>query len=167
MGQTGSKSSEKLTFGYVNTGLSEENQVVDSIQKTTDFILSNPHLYSLEFTCACCSENKAQLVVAEKVGLTCPKCRRNKRMSLVQRNLQHDLDYIDETYYPDRQPSSLTTGVENDIKQGLSALTMAQISGSRTKPFVSPSYNVNLSGKALVKLSPSITRLQNITKLDL
>ncbi|KAI8882394.1 L domain-like protein [Backusella circina FSU 941] len=166
MGQSGSKSNEKFTFGYVNSGLSEGNQTVDSIQNTADFVLSNPHLYSLEFTCAYCSDSKTQFVVAEKVNLTCPECKRNKRMSLVQRNLQNDLDYIDETYYPDRSSPSADNDVVG-IKQGLSALTEAQISGTRPKRFVNPSYNVNLSGKALVKLSPSITRLQNITKLDL
>ncbi|KAG2195490.1 hypothetical protein INT47_012034 [Mucor saturninus] len=178
--QQSSKSQAPLTFGYINQRSSEEQvnfaQYVENGRDTPDFVRDNPHLYKLELTCSHCNR-EPQVVVAEGVNTTCRDCNKNKRLSLVRHDLENDLNYIDETYYPnlvhyeeeeeeeERDDENISNEEEGDREEGWSALTMAQV--SPPKRLVSPQLSVDLSGKSLIKLSSSIGYLTNLTKLDL
>lgn len=231
MGQQGSKSHAPLTFGYINHNnnsqeqqqqgeRAEEKPQVITFEEylnnkhlgrervsTPDFVLNNPHLYKLEFTCQHCSspqqphtrksssseEEEEEVIVAEQVNTPCKQCKQNKRLSLVRRDLASDLNYIDETYYPNivHYYEDLNTtpdvvgnsgeeisGVANDELEeeqntsqdgeNWSKLTFGQITPNLPKRLASSSQlAVDLSGKSLIKLSSSIGYLHNLTKLDL
>lgn len=181
--QHSSKSQAPLTFGYINQRSSEEQvnfaQYVDSGRDTPDFVRDNPHLYKLELTCSHCNR-EPHVIVAEGVNTTCIECNQHKRLSLVRHDLENDLNYIDETYYPNLVHYEEEEDLENESREmisnnaqddednreeGWSALTMAQV--SPPKRLVSPQLSVDLSGKSLIKLSSSIGYLTNLTKLDL
>ncbi|KAI9312840.1 hypothetical protein BX666DRAFT_1865495 [Dichotomocladium elegans] len=109
----------------------------------------------------------------------CKVCRRNERLALVRRDLAEDLAYIDETYYSastillrvkSRQGEDET--VENDGQWA--KLTMKDVvAGTRktgrrlSHASSSSTLVVNLSGRSLIKMSPSIGYLDNITTLNL
>lgn len=215
MGQQSSKSHAPLTFGYINhnpqggsggedaeendTTLFEQylnnNRIGRDRSGTPDFVLDNPHLYKLEFACQHCSRRKKSdsIVVAEKqVDAPCKHCRQNKRLSLVRRDLASDLNYIDETYYPNivhyeeedggggeemssesDNMESMSSHSDDDTstlpdEEGWSKLTIGEITPSIPKRLVSSQQlSIDLSGKSLIKLSSSIGYLDNLTKLDL
>ena len=190
MGQQSSKSHAPLTFGYINpnqpippddsdTALFEHylnsKQTDRDRNHTPDFVLEHPHLYQLSFTCQHCTPQPSQTTLVEKTTDTpCRSCRQNKRLSLVRRDLADDLNYIDETYYPnivhyeEEDMASDTTSETEDEGEGLSKLTIGQITPSIPKRLVtSQQISVDLSGKSLIKLSSSIGYLDNLTKLDL
>lgn len=197
MGQQSSKAHAPLTFGYINHSTppqqeteEEENdttlfeQYLDNTQasrdrtSTPDFVLDNPHLYKLQFSCPDCNVDTTKVIVAEKQvnNKPCKHCRQNKRLSLVRQVLASDLNYIDETYYPnivhyDEEEEELVDldSLDDTLEEeGWSRLTIGQITPSIPKRLVSsPQLSVDLSGKSLVKLSSSIGYLDNITKLDL
>ena len=103
--QQSSKSHAPLTFGYINNTQHgneiEENEYFSRDRTSPDFVLDNPHLYKLESTCQhCSSKTRYPMIVAEQTNTLCKHCRQNKRLSLVRRDLANDLNYIDETYYP-------------------------------------------------------------------
>ncbi len=212
MGQQSSKSHAPLTFGYINHSPQRQQplegedttlfeQYLDNSQPsrdrnngTPDFVLDNPHLYKLEFRCReCTTLDASSVIVAEKQVdyKPCKYCRQNKRLSLVRQDLASDLNYIDETYYPNiahYEDEELNNHSEESIhsanmmseddhdtdtdtlkdEEGWSKLTIGQITPSIPKRLVSsPQLSVDLSGKSLVKLNSSIGYLDNITKLDL
>ncbi|KAI9343342.1 hypothetical protein BD770DRAFT_447373 [Pilaira anomala] len=120
MGQQSSKSHAPLTFGYINHKQPNEQDTITierylnssrrrnggrnrSNHTPADFVLNNPHLYKLEMTCQQCSQKRDSevvVVVAEQVNTACNFCKQNKRLSLVRQDLASDLNYIDQTYYP-------------------------------------------------------------------
>lgn len=208
MGQQSSKAHAPLTFGYINhnnnqqshqetdgeTPSSFELYLDNGDRSSPDFVLDNPHLYKLESSCQHCSQpSSAPVIVAEQAP--CGHCRQNKRLSLVRRDLASDLNYIDETYYPnivhyeeeddedneldtpsasaDHTDETTTTDEDDDTdtlrdEEGWSKLTIGEITPSIPKRLVSsPLLAVDLSGKSLIKLSSSIGYLSNLTKLDL
>jgi hypothetical protein len=222
MGQQSSKSHAPLTFGYINHNTQHQHRVAEEGGtedeaitfeqylnnkeasrvriNTPDFVLDNPHLYKLEFTCQHCSPQQqkttaaaASVVVAEQqVNTPCQQCsRKNKRLSLVRRDLASDLNYIDETYYPNivhyyeegqeenggeengSSESYLDQLVEDDAdtlrdEVGWSKLTFGEVTPNLPKRLASSSQlAVDLSGKSLIKLSSSIGYLDNLTKLDM
>lgn len=205
MGQQSSKAHAPLTFGYIShnqqsheeldgeTPLIFEQYLGNRDRSSPDFVLDNPHLYRLESSCQHCSQQSSvPVIVAEQAP--CRHCRRNKRLSLVRRDLASDLNYIDKTYYPNivhyeeddddngLEPPSVstdhidknTTMDEDDDtdtlrdEEGWSKLTLGEVTPSIPKRLVSsPSLVVDLSSKSLIKLSSSIGYLSNLTKLDL
>ncbi|KAG0169170.1 hypothetical protein DFQ30_003898, partial [Apophysomyces sp. BC1015] len=205
MGQHTSKYHAPLTFAYVNRTESEEGlmeQAFEGDKTVTDFVLANPHLYKLEIVCQNnCSASRKRLasnnnsdpesfpltsesiVAATIIDEECKHCRQNKRLSLVRRDLEKDLAYIDETYYPDLvHYNSPGDSVENetvppcaqderaaDDEENLDKLTVGEVAPRTQRPrrLTGPSMAVDLSGKSLVKLSPSIGYLDNLTKLNL
>lgn len=126
------------------------------------------------------------VVVATKVDQECQVCRQSKRLSLVRRDLAKDLAYIDETYYPDvihygsshdmlhdelaaqhlDDVDNYITDVDDDNNHW-AKLTIGDVAPTRNRPLANASLAVDLSGRSLVKLSPSIGYLHNLTKLDL
>lgn len=130
-------------------------------------------------------ERTPSVIVATQVDQECEFCRQNKRLSLVRRDLAKDLAYIDETYYPDvihyvtndDVPDSELLGLdveddsetENENEENWSKLTIGEIAPGKTRSrrLTNPSLAVDLSGRSLVKLSPSIGYLNNLTKLNL
>jgi len=95
-----------LTFGYVNHAHQEDGDMIESLQdmdtNQKDFVLANPHLYQLQSICHECNKLKAvNGVVVSLTGESCSKCQKQKRLSLVRKDLAEDLEYIDQTYYPD------------------------------------------------------------------
>lgn len=221
MGQQTSKHHAPLTFGYVNRPdrshsdsqdpePHDRDPLDDNDDALNDFVLANPHLYRLEFTCQnnCGTKHKRQstassadehplgrsstasrpesVIVATKVDQECKFCRQNKRLSLVRRDLAEDLAYIDETYYPDvihyvpnddvLESELLQMDAEDDDQQQPShsdinwaKLTIGDVTPGRSRPrrLTGASLAVDLSGRALIKLSPSIGYLDNLTKLNL
>ncbi|GAA5794776.1 hypothetical protein HPULCUR_000122 [Helicostylum pulchrum] len=194
--QQSSKSQAPLTFGYINhkpdTITIDEYDTGRDNSSNTDFVLDNPHLYKLEFTCRHCKPGS--LIVAEQSKATCTICKKNKRLSLVRQNLANDLNYIDQTYYPnivhyeEEEESESEMQESDDYEQeqdnnddydddddtdtlrdeeGWSKLTVAEVSPSPKRLVSSPLVSVDLSGKSLIKLSSSIGYLNNLTKLDL
>ncbi|KAI8142467.1 hypothetical protein BJV82DRAFT_494868, partial [Fennellomyces sp. T-0311] len=123
------------------------------------------------------------VVVATKVNEECEFCRQNKRLSLVRRDLAKDLAYIDETYYPDvshyisnDDGDSLEDVLENELghreqddRPGWAKLTIGEVTPGRNRPhrLTNASLSIDLSGRSLIKLSPSIGYLDCLTKLDL
>jgi hypothetical protein len=200
MGQQSSKAQSPLTFGYVNHSQNDDTEFtleeyLGQDRSTPDFVLDNPHLYRLEFACGHSRSTTISEVntgdelenMTQQTNSVCKLCKQNNRLSLVQRDLASDLNYIDETYYPDiihyvsdeddeddeldQMNSAISYyGGDDDTdtlrdEEGWSRLTYGEV---RPKRLVSsPSLAVDLSGKSLIKLSSSIGYLQNITKLDL
>ncbi|KAF7729624.1 hypothetical protein EC973_003997 [Apophysomyces ossiformis] len=204
MGQHTSKHHAPLTFGYVNRNESEEGlaeQTLEEDKTVTDFVLANPHLYKLEITCQnnCSASRRGtdsngnktdalpsvseNVVAATIIDEECKHCRQLKRLSLIRRDLEKDLAYIDETYYPDIKhyisqgvcaengmihPSTQTERTA-DEDENLDKLTVGDVAPRTQRPrrLTGPSMAVDLTGKSLVKLSPSIGYLDNLTKLNL
>lgn len=197
MGQQASKSHAPLTFGYINQNTSQhrdeaEDTIEDNLHGySADFVLANPHLYKLESTCHYCSPtipNEKNVGIADQV---CETCRKNKRLSLVIKDLASDLSYIDATYYPNvphytssgsliieelptdyfsqQQQQQHQDDSEEDGFEGWSRLTIGEVTPSTPKRLASASSSlvVDLSGRSLIKLSSSIGYLNNLTKLDL
>ncbi|KAI8394032.1 uncharacterized protein BYT42DRAFT_525453 [Radiomyces spectabilis] len=161
-----------------------------------DFVLANPHLYRLEMACENhCNQNKQaipaagseevndDMIVATAVAEECAICRKSKRLSLVRNDLANDLEYVDKTYYPNiihymsnddpmerelLQLESANGPVDNTHRE-VTKLTIGEVTPTRRRPrrLTSPSVAVDLSGKSLIKLSPSIAFLHNLTKLNL
>ncbi|KAI8644132.1 hypothetical protein BD408DRAFT_442012 [Parasitella parasitica] len=206
-----------LTFGYIGNSYHEpennEGTGSDSRDRTLpDFVLDNPHLYKLEPTCQHCSSKKHySMMAADQRNTQLCRCySQEKRLSLVKRDLANDLNYIDETYYPnivhyeddddndveldavfaaadastptsanslngsDAEDDSIMSEDDDDNntlrgEEGWSKLTLDEIMPSSTpKRLVSgPSLALDLSGRSLIKLSSSISHLDNLTKLDL
>ncbi|KAI7850095.1 hypothetical protein BDC45DRAFT_447545 [Circinella umbellata] len=121
------------------------------------------------------------VVVATKVNEECEFCRQSKRLSLVRRDLAKDLAYIDETYYPNVIHYSdhgdvLENVLDNELstqddQPGWAKLTIGEVTpGGRNRAhnrLKNPSLAIDLSGRSLIKLSPSIGYLDCLTKLDL
>jgi predicted DCC family thiol-disulfide oxidoreductase YuxK len=180
MGQQTSREHAPLTFGYVN----HSNENIERIDTSTfedaeDFILKNPHLYKLQAICEQCSST-SNVMLSSVVNEACNQCKRQKRLSLVKRDLAEDLEYIDQTYYPDLVHYNTTEEdpMEKELlefqeqQQQWSKLTIgdAVTPGTnirRPRRLTGPSMIVDLSNKSLVKLSPSIGYLQNLTTLNL
>ena len=163
----------------------------------TDYVLANPHLYKLEMVCMNnCAANQqkrknrnsklrnsgvpASVVVATKVNQECEFCRQSKRLSLVRRDLAKDLAYIDETYYPDvihysDNGDALEEVLDNELgnqddRPGWAKLTIGEVTPGRNRAhnrLKNASLAIDLSGRSLIKLSPSIGYLDCLTKLDL
>ncbi|KAI9473945.1 MAG: hypothetical protein EXX96DRAFT_528947 [Benjaminiella poitrasii] len=204
MGQQASREHAPLTFGYVNQQkLNDDeddnndmnNDELDH-EAQKDFVLANPHLYQLQTICDQCqklSNTSSSLptteVVVSLVGESCTKCKKQKRLSLVRKDLAEDLEYIDQTYYPDlvhynttynnseqedpMEQELLEFEKDVDTSQQWSRLTIGEAtttsSGTKRRPrrLTGPSMAVDLSHRSLVKLSPSIGYLDSLTKLNL
>ncbi|KAI8073394.1 uncharacterized protein B0P05DRAFT_572949 [Gilbertella persicaria] len=195
MGQQTSREHAPLTFGYVNRTIpniskEEDRQELDQAQR--DFVLDNPHLYQLQTICDQCSKentvNRTEEMVVSLVNESCAKCKRQKRLSLVRKGLAEDLEYIDQTYYPDvvhyteeddqmeQELIQLENNQEDDTNNW-SRLTIGEATSpsgsiaSRRRPrrLTGPSSSmaVDLSHRSLVKLGPSIGYLSSLTKLNL
>ncbi|KAK4519914.1 uncharacterized protein ATC70_010158 [Mucor velutinosus] len=194
MGQQSSREHAPLTFGYVNHAHDEENgDIIESLQdmdtNQKDFVLANPHLYQLQSICHECNKLKAgNEVVVSLTGESCSKCQKQKRLSLVRKDLAEDLEYIDQTYYPDLvhyntseqqdpmekellQFEKDDNEADNGSPQQWSRLTIGEVTpgGTKRRPrrLTGPSMAVDLSARSLVKLSPSIGYLDSLTKLNL
>ncbi|CEI91587.1 hypothetical protein RMCBS344292_05871 [Rhizopus microsporus] len=140
--QQSSKLNEPFTFGYISQP--QEPDTTEPYTKSltfTDFILNHPDLYKLE-------ENS----------------------SILHRNLENDLNYIDQTYYnteEEEDDEEDYTSIDDETytlrdEEGWSRLTAEQVmSHKRMTSFV------DLSNQSLIKLSSSIAYLSNLTKLDL
>ncbi|KAI9267950.1 hypothetical protein BDA99DRAFT_504457 [Phascolomyces articulosus] len=163
----------------------------------TDYVLANPHLYKLEMVClnncaAVQQKRKSRnsklrqsgvpesVVVATQVNEECEYCRQSKRLSLVRRDLAKDLAYIDETYYPDVMHYNDNGDVLEDVldnelgtqddRPGWAKLTIGEVTPGRNRAhnrLTNASLSIDLSGRSLIKLSPSIGYLDCLTKLDL
>jgi hypothetical protein len=187
MGQTTSREHAPLTFGYVNDSVLDiqDASLEELDQKQQDFVLANPHLYQLQAICRECTPEIARgEVFVSSVNESCSVCKKRKRLSLVKKDLADDLDYIDQTYYPDLVHYSTTAmdpmesellqleGEDDDedkSKDQWSRLTIGDITPGKMRPrrLTGPSMAVDLSNRSLVKLSPSIGYLNNLTKLNL
>ena len=128
-------------------------------------------------------------VIVVTMVTRCEHCQQNKRLSLVRNNLANDLQYIDQTYYPNvvHYSSSAEDPLETELLQlGLhdsaeehdseeetdrswAKLTIGDVTPAtrRSSRLTGPSTAVDLSGKSLIKLSPSVGFLDNLTKLTL
>jgi hypothetical protein len=194
MGQQASRERAPLTFGYVNRSFDDDQhdseekfdeQELDQDQK--DFVLANPHLYQLQTICKQCNRQslspKTEVVVS-LVGESCEKCQKQKRLSLVRKDLADDLEYIDQTYYPDLVHYTEQDPMEEELlqiekdddsmQQQWSRLTIGEVttpggSATRRRPrrLTGPSMAVDLSHRSLIKLGPSIGYLDGLTKLNL
>lgn len=185
MGQQTSREHAPLTFGYVNHSTETIERVDESTEEfdQKDFVLENPHLYKLQALCNQCNENRNnQVVISSVINEACNQCKRLKRLSLVKKDLAEDLEYIDQTYYPDLVHYNANNSQEDPMEQELrefqqqdqqwSRLTIgdAVTPGTnirRPRRLTGPSMDVDLSNKSLVKLSPSIGYLENLTRLNL
>lgn len=192
MGQQSSREHAPLTFGYVNHAHQEDGDMIESLQdmdtNQKDFVLANPHLYQLQSICHECNKLKAvDGVVVSLTGESCSKCQKQKRLSLVRKDLAEDLEYIDQTYYPDLvhyNTSEQQDPMEKELmqfekddteadggSQQWSRLTIGEVTpgGTKRRPrrLTGPSMAVDLSARSLVKLSPSIGYLDSLTKLNL
>lgn len=173
MGQQTSREHAPLTFGYINEATDINENIESSNESQKDFVLANPHLYQLQATCNHCQNNKNELVAY--INEACTKCKRQKRLSLVKRDLAEDLEYVDQTYYPDLVHYTTTTTTEEDdddtmekeLLEQWSKLTIGDAVTKRPRRLTGPSMAVDLSSKSLVQLSPSIGYLDNLTKLNL
>ncbi|CAO3691828.1 unnamed protein product [Rhizopus stolonifer] len=179
MGQQTSKAHSELAFGYINEHLNETKREERSEEEQKDFVLANPDLYQLQTTCEKCNmkkQGRKDEMVVSFIGERCSTCRGLKRLSLVRKDLAEDLEYIDQTYYPDL--SHYMDGVNDPMETELleledqpqeekwSKLTMNQVTSTR-RTLLGPSMSVDLSNKKLIKLSPTIGYLYNLTKLIL
>ncbi|KAI7870298.1 hypothetical protein BDF14DRAFT_1741181 [Spinellus fusiger] len=178
MGQKTSKHHAPLTFAYI---LKEDEKANEDIlfepqEAMSDFVLANPHLYKLDVSYNGSSDLPDSRIAISDVSEECPHCKKNKRLSLVKRHLVDDLAYIDETYYPDiSHYNSKKERVENEIirleedNEEWAKLTIADVTQKRrrSRKLNEPKVSVNLSGRSLVKLSPSIGFLDNLTSLNL
>ncbi|KAL0089191.1 hypothetical protein F4703DRAFT_1839794 [Phycomyces blakesleeanus] len=193
MGQHGSKQHAPLTLGYLDRTTNATITNPPPIeQPAPDFVLENPHLYKLEVACCCDTPerdrniNISQTGLAEVASQECTVCQKNKRFSLVRKDLAKDLEYIDETYYPPEEntaesdPIQLDTEhhqdddndesdpLDSSVSQGLTKLTIGEATPDNKSTALSkPSLSVDLSGRALVRLSPTVGYLQNLTKLNI
>lgn len=192
MGQQSSREHAPLTFGYVNHAIDDSEDIIESLEhidgNQKDFVLANPHLYQLQTICNKCNKMKAvNEVVVSLTGESCSKCQKQKRLSLVRKDLAEDLEYIDQTYYPDlvhynnndnnaeqdpMEKELMQLEKDNeDGSQQWSRLTIGEVApgGTKRKPrrLTGPSMAVDLSARSLVKLSPSIGYLDSLTKLNL
>ncbi|KAG2210558.1 hypothetical protein INT47_002500 [Mucor saturninus] len=178
MGQQSSREHAPLTFGYVGQSSNELNQQQQQQQDQDrkDFVLSNPHLYQLQAVCKQCNSTEDELVVSTIIGESCSKCQKQKRLSLVRKDLADDLQYIDETYYPDLiHYDSKADDMEIELLQlendnTSQVLTIGEVTHNtpgRPRRLTGPSMAIDLSNRSLVKLSPSIGYLDGLTKLDL
>ncbi|CAO3665089.1 hypothetical protein G6F70_007405 [Rhizopus microsporus] len=184
MGQHTSREHAPLTFGYINDP-SRLNKQKESIseegtsEEQKDPVLTNPHLYRLQAICDQCHQekNKEQMIVSV-LGEPCSTCQGQKRLSLVRRDLAEDLEYIDQTYYPDlvHYNSTINDPMETELlelddepNRQWSRLTIGDVTPTRRRQrrLTGPSMSVDLSGRCLVKLSPTIGYLDNLTKLNL
>ncbi|GAA5805162.1 hypothetical protein HPULCUR_010675 [Helicostylum pulchrum] len=183
MGQHSSREHAPLTFGYVGqTSQDDINKCNQEYENRRDFVLANPHLYQLQSICKQCNTvPKNEVIVSSVTGEPCSKCQRQKRLSLVRKDLQDDLEYIDQTYYPDliHYNTKETDTMEKELlefeKESIEqfskvtigeAITPGRTSG-RPRRLTGPSMAVDLSNRSLIKLSPSIGYLDNLTKLNL
>jgi hypothetical protein len=193
MGQQTSREHAPLTFGYVNRSLDEENDIEAKLdeqgldQDQRDFVLANPHLYQLQTICTQCNRQslspKSEFMVS-LVEEACLKCQKQKRLSLVRKDLAEDLEYIDQTYYPDLVHYTEQDPMEeellqlekddNSLQQQWGRLTIGEVTtpganATRRRPrrLTGPSMAVDLSHRSLIKLGPSIGYLDGLTKLNL
>ncbi|KAI8880017.1 L domain-like protein [Backusella circina FSU 941] len=189
MGQAESVDHSPLTFGYAsNTHSAEDDDVDDLDLKNSDFVLNNPQLYQLQAICQQCSPNLLKNgVTVSSTNESCSICKRRKRLSLVRKDLADDLDYIDQTYYPDlvhyntnTPNSSSIDAIEDELLQieeetkpeaeesHFSRLTIGDVSPNlKARRLTNPAVVVDLSNKSIIKLSPSIGYLQSLNKLEL
>jgi DNA-binding TFAR19-related protein (PDSD5 family) len=193
MGQQSSREHAPLTFGYVNHAIDDNEDIIESLEhidgNQKDFVLANPHLYQLQTICNKCNKMKAvNEVVVSLTGESCSKCQKQKRLSLVRKDLAEDLEYIDQTYYPDlvhynniNNNNTEQDPMEKELmqfekdnedgSQQWSRLTIGEVTPGSTKRrprrLTGPSMAVDLSARSLVKLSPSIGYLDSLTKLNL
>ncbi|KAI7907580.1 uncharacterized protein BX663DRAFT_481897 [Cokeromyces recurvatus] len=191
MGQQTSREHAPLTFGYVNQKLTISNEEEDAIitekfEQEKDFVLANPHLYQLQSTCEQCqklssSPSNNEQVVVSLINEACAKCKKQKRLSLVRKDLAEDLEYIDQTYYPDlihynseedpMEQELLEFETDTSQQQQWSRLTIGEATTitpkGKPRKLTGLSMAVDLSNRSLVKLSPSIGYLDNLTKLNL
>ncbi|KAI9032546.1 hypothetical protein CLU79DRAFT_726845 [Phycomyces nitens] len=188
MGQHGSKQHAPLTLGYLDRTTTAITNPHPVEQPTPDFVLDNPHLYKLELTCCCDSAEREKITNGSQAGLAdvasqeCTLCHKNKRLSLVRKDLAKDLEYIDETYYPPEERSSTPDPIKLDTEdhqdndadpldsagsEGLTKLTIGEATPDNKTALSKPSLSVDLSGRALVRLSPTVGYLQNLTKLNI
>jgi hypothetical protein len=100
---------------------------------------------------------------------------------LVKKDLADDLNYIDQTYYPDliHYNSTISDPMEIELLDyekdtDISRLTIGEATYTpggtmkrRPRRLTGPSMAVDLSNRSLVKLSPSIGYLDSLTKLNL
>jgi hypothetical protein len=189
MGQAESVDHSPLTFGYVNATTSMDDGDIDDLDlKHPDFVLDNPHLYQLQAVCQQCSPNLSKSgVTVSSTNESCSVCKKRKRLSLVRKDLAEDLDYIDQTYYPDLVHYNTNTStnappdpMEDELMQieeetkpeveesHFSRLTIGDVSPNlKARRLTNPAVVVNLSSKSIVKLSPSIGYLHTVNKLEL
>lgn len=178
MGQQSSREHAPLTFGYVGQSSNELNQQQQQQQDQDrkDFVLSNPHLYQLQAVCKQCNSTEDELVVSTLIGESCFKCQKQKRLSLVRKDLADDLQYIDETYYPDLihydskvddMEIELLQFENDDNNQRLTIGEVTHNTPGRPRRLTGPSMAIDLSNRSLVKISPSIGYLDSLTKLNL
>ncbi|KAG2235498.1 hypothetical protein INT48_007896 [Thamnidium elegans] len=183
MGQHSSREHAPLTFGYVGqTSQDDINKCNQEYENRRDFVLANPHLYQLQAICKQCNTvPKNEVIVSSVIGESCSKCRRQKRLSLVRKDLQDDLEYIDQTYYPDliHYNTKETDTMEKELlefeKESIEQFSKVTIgeaitpggTSRRPRRLTGPSMAVDLSNRSLIKLSPSIGYLDNLTKLNL
>ncbi|CEP11940.1 hypothetical protein [Parasitella parasitica] len=201
--QQSNRAHELLTFGYVNSTRRESgNEGIESDNRERslpDLVLDNPHLYRLESTCPHCAFKTNYSVMAAEAQSTqlCRCGRQEKSFSLVRSDLANDLNYIDETYYPNIVHYEEKNDDDNDAVLNLPAATSASINAvedveddsimsdhddtdtlrneegwsrltlGEITPNSAPKRQLDLSGRSLIKLSSSIGHLDNLTKLDL
>ncbi|KAG0748460.1 hypothetical protein G6F16_003396 [Rhizopus arrhizus] len=178
MGQQTSKAHSELAFGYINQELNEQKGNKENEEEQEDFVLANPHLYQLQTICKQCNSKQGKTMIVSYIGERCSTCQGQKRLSLVRKDLAEDLEYIDQTYYPDlvhynsaeRDPmeTELLELVEEEQEDvgGWSTLTLNQVTPTR-RALLGPSMSVDLSNKCLIKLSATIGYLDNLNKLIL
>lgn len=178
MGQQTSKAHSELAFGYINQELNEQKENKENEEEQEDFVLANPHLYQLQTVCKQCNSKQGKMMIVSYIGERCSTCQGQKRLSLVRKDLAEDLEYIDQTYYPDlvhynsaeRDPmeTELLELVEEEQEdvEGWSTLTLNQVTPTR-RPLLGPLMSVDLSNKCLIKLSATIGYLDNLNKLIL
>lgn len=167
MGQQSSREHAPLTFGYVGQSSKELTHKQQQDQDRKDFVLSNPHLYQLQAICKeCQSLPQGEVIVSTLIGESCSKCQKQKRLSLVRKDLADDLEYIDQTYYPDLV--HYNSGQVDDMEIELLQLEKEDpTSQVLTIGEVNSGSSIDLSNRSLIKLSPSIGYLDNLTKLNL
>lgn len=179
MGQQSSREHAPLTFGYVGQSPKESDTEQQQDQDRQDFVLTNPHLYQLQAICKQChSLPQDEVVVSTLIGEACSKCQKQKRLSLVRKDLADDLQYIDQTYYPDlvhynshqvddMEIELLQFEKDNTTAQRLTIGEVTHNTPGRPRRLTGPSMAVDLSNRSLIKLSPSIGYLDSLTKLNL
>ncbi|KAI8970939.1 hypothetical protein BDB01DRAFT_731192 [Pilobolus umbonatus] len=186
MGQHISSEHASLTFGYVaKTETVKGTREKPSVEDLPDHILSNPHLYQLQTVCDHCQKQELssdEVISTAIIQENCSKCHKQKRLSLLRRDLQDDLQYIDQTYYPGLvhySPNDVISYEDSmelelmeaeKVRSQWSKLTVADISPGitiRSRRLTSPFMPIDLSHRSLIKLTPSIGYLDILTKLNL